>query len=116
MRMKGELFWSTGTEAAGRVNEAVVTPKRISIDWSEGSLVGHLEAMSRDGEHFAGHYGYPEADPNLEFSLTIFRNKSEVLLVGTWCEHGTGDEGTWFFRLNSEQSNKKSMGRSRAKY
>jgi hypothetical protein len=113
--MNGELFYGVGAEPKGTVKEAVISPKRISIDWNEGDIVGHLDATSRDGEHFSGHYGYTKPNPDLEFDLTLFRNKTEVLLVGTWCEHDTGDEGTWFFRLTAEQSRATSKGRKRAK-
>lgn len=114
MRLSGELFWSTGIESTVKVKQAVITSKRISIDWPEGNRIGHLEATSRDGEHFSGHYGYDKPDPNFEFDLTLFRNKSEIVLLGTWCEHDSGYEGKWLFRLSAEQANAP-KGKRRAK-
>lgn len=99
MRVKGEQFWSRGTDPNSKVNEASVTTKHISIDWEEHGLEWHLDADSEDGEHFSGCYGSPRKNPEYEFKLTLYRSKSEYLLLGTWYQHDTGDEGTWFFKL-----------------
>lgn len=104
MRMHGELFWSLGTDPKAIVQEAVITSRRISIDWNENNVQWHLEAASRDGENYSGNYGYSGENPDYEFKLTLFRNKSEHLLVGTWHEHDSGNEGTWHFRLKAETS------------
>ena len=53
MRMHGELFWSLGTDPKAIVQEAVITSRRISIDWNENDVQWHLEAASRDGENYS---------------------------------------------------------------
>lgn len=115
MKMKGELFWSVGTDQNSTIKDAVVTSKRISIDWVEGDSEWHLDATSRDGQHFSGNYGYSQKGPDFEFDLTLYRNKSEYLLLGTWCQHDTGDEGTWFFKLTPEAGKQIASRSKRAK-
>ncbi len=119
MKLRGDLFCTLGVDADFPVTDAIVTPRRISIDWREDDIDAHLDATSRDGAHFKGHYGYPQQDSDLEFDLTLFKAKDEYLLFGTWCEHDTGEEGVWVFRLDSKraeartvQAGTKSNGRS----
>ena len=52
MKFKGELFYALDIEADCSITDAIVTPRRISIDWSEGDAEAHLDATSRDGVHF----------------------------------------------------------------
>lgn len=102
--MTGDLFWSSGVEPNSKVIEAVVSSKRISMDWSDSEGDWHLEGISEDGEKFMGNYGKSKTSPNYEFELTLFRNKSERLLFGTWVDHHSGDEGTWTLRLRDSKS------------
>lgn len=102
--MTGDLFWSSGVEPNSKIVEAVVTSKRISIDWSDNESDWHLEGSSEDGESFKGNYGRSKTSPKYEFELTLFRNKSERLLFGKWIEHDSGDEGTWTLRLRESSS------------
>jgi hypothetical protein len=104
MKMTGDLYWSSGVEPNSKVIEAIITPKRISIDWSDKEGDWHLEGSSSDGERFKGNYGKSKTSPNFEFELTLFRNRSEQLLFGTWIEHDSGDEGTWALRLRESSS------------
>jgi hypothetical protein len=104
MKLKGELFYALEIEADCSITDAIVTPRRISIDWSEGDAEAHLDATSRDGVHFQGYYGYPEKDSDFEFELTLFKAKHEYLLFGTWCEHDSGAEGMWVFRLSTKST------------
>ena len=104
MKMTGDLFWADGVEPNSKVIEAVVTSKRISIDWSDRGERWHLDGSSGDGETFKGNYGKSTTSSNYEFELTLFRNKSEQLLFGTWIEHDSGHEGTWALRLRESSS------------
>lgn len=104
MKFTGQVFCAPGVEANFIVSEAIVTPQRISIDWKEGEDKAHLDATSSDGVHFQGFYGYPTRDSDLEFELTLFKNKDEYLLFGTYCHHDTGDEGCWVFRLQTPEA------------
>ena len=99
MKLTGEVFCALDVESDYRVTDAIVTPRRISIDWEEDDVKAHLDTTSRDGIHFKGNYGYPTKHSDFEFELTLFKAKHEYLLFGTWCEHDTGDEGVWAFRL-----------------
>lgn len=97
MKYVGDMFFSTGLDANGIVRDAVITSKRISIDWDENGIQGHLVAHSQDGKIFSGTYGYPSVDESQTLELMLFKAQGEVLLFGTWCDQR--EEGTWIFRL-----------------
>ncbi len=101
MKLTGEVFRTHGVEANFLVTDAIVTQHRISIDWQNDKVGAHLDAASQDGVHFQGHYGYPDKNPEFEFELTLFKAGDEHLLFGTWCEHDSGDEGVWVFRIKA---------------
>lgn len=105
MKYKGQLFWTPGIAQDASVKDAVITTKRISIDWEdEDGDQEHLEASSRDGCHYRGMYGPLAEEARYEFDLTLFKTRKEVLLFGTWCEEG--NEGIWTFRLSKCQVKK----------
>lgn len=104
MNLTGEVFCALDVESDYRVTDAIVTPHRISIDWEEDDVKAHLDTTSRDGIHFKGNYGYRTKHSDFEFELTLFKSKQEYLLFGTWCEHDTGDEGIWVFRLHKKEA------------
>ncbi|MBI3469111.1 MAG: hypothetical protein HY000_39405 [Planctomycetes bacterium] len=99
MKLNGKVFTREGTDEDFDVKEAIVTARRISVDWEERGKLGHLEAESADGISFRGHYGYPVPRRDYFFRMRLFRAKGEFLLLGTYSERDTGSEGMWFFQL-----------------
>ena len=70
MKYSGHVFDWDGTTPYGKVTDAVVTRRRISLDWLEEDRKGHLQATSSDGVHYKGTFGYPKPEPNYDFELT----------------------------------------------
>lgn len=97
MRYVGESF---ACESSCPVSDAVVTPKKISVDWEEKGGRAHLEATSTDHVNFEGHYGYPHPEENRLVRFKKYRAANgEVVLLGTWYNQAKGNEGTWVLRL-----------------
>jgi hypothetical protein len=107
MKFTGHVFDWTGTKPFGQVTAAVVTKTNISLDWSENVEQGHLQAVSSDGVHYKGRFGYPNPVPNYEFDLTVYRAKGEILIFGKWHRHEDGFEGIWAFRLAAGKKTRK---------
>jgi len=98
------MFYAAGGKAAdASVKEAVVSEKRISIDWLEDGNLGHLEAVSHDGTNFRGHYGYPTITNDFVVELKRYAADGEVLFFGTWYERDIGEQGIWAFVLEEFQ-------------
>src|SRR5215213_4834348 len=87
-------------DAAGRVEDATVTPHRVVVDWTEGPRCGNLVATSEDGVTFRGTYGYPTPHPLYLAEFTLYRAANgHVLLFGRSCEEDSSVGGTWIIRL-----------------
>jgi hypothetical protein len=99
MRYVGHTYRS---EQRFRVKEAVATAARISVDFDEDGLPGHLEASSTDGQLYVGNYGYPQLDTANRTQLKLFKAKDgTLLLLGPWKDRD-GTEGEWFILLRPE--------------
>lgn len=95
----GQLFRSSEIENGSQVTPILITPKRITLAWPQDGKVGHLDATSKDGIHFHGHYGYAPNDSDFKCELTLYQAHGEQLLFGTWWENGTALQGVLAFRL-----------------
>jgi hypothetical protein len=97
MRYTGQSY---ECEPTYLVTDSVLTDNRISLDWDENGVVGHLEATSADGQTFAGTFGYPQLDPSSRVTFTRYRSKEgAVVLIGHWTYLGGAEEGDWVIRL-----------------
>jgi hypothetical protein len=95
----GQVFRSSEIEKISQVTPILVTPKRITLDWSQNGEIGHLDAKSKDGVHFHGQYGCVPNDADFKCELTLYQGQGEQLLFGTWWENGTARQGILAFRL-----------------
>jgi hypothetical protein len=85
--------------------QAVITTKRIAIDWTQNGDKFHLLATSSDGGcTYRGHFGCPQPDPHWVMEMTRYtaKNKAELLL-GTWIQHDSGETGMSVIRLWHEK-------------
>jgi hypothetical protein len=83
------------------VVEAVVTSKRIAIDWIEDADKFHVVAISRDGGlSYQGNFGCPVPDNGWNMEITRFtaKNKAELLLA-KWVQRDSGRGGWSIFQL-----------------
>ena len=102
MKLTGHVLdWDNKADGFN-VTDAIVTESNIALDWEEPDCTGHLKAVSPDGIHFKGIFGYPRPDPNYTFELTLYRAKEEILLFGNWYNQQDGEQGIWAFRLVPE--------------
>lgn len=105
MRFGGSV--SDYLEDDGTVFEAIVTRKRISIDWQEDGDQQCLMATSQDGQAYRGTFGFGRPSPNCPIHLELFKSKSgEVILIGNWRDDDDGDGGRILFRLFPEVASK----------
>jgi hypothetical protein len=91
------LHW----EQTHRIEQAVVTPDRIALDWVELGVRYHLLAHSHDdGLTYQGHYGMfrPEEDWLAEITRYTAVDESVVLFCD-WHEKDSGRAGSCMFRL-----------------
>jgi hypothetical protein len=87
------------------VVEAVVTDKRIAMDWIQKDSKFHLLATSSDGGcTYKGHFGCPEPEPDWMMELTRYtaKNKAELFLA-QWVQRDSGATGMSVFRLWRER-------------
>lgn len=101
MRFGGQVFdW---LEVAGRITTAIVTTKRIAIEWEEDGSPYHLLATSDDRSLYRGQYGEGQLNPHCEIELKVFKARSgEVLLMGNWLNRVNGKGSPIVFRLVPE--------------
>jgi hypothetical protein len=99
------------------VTSAVITDRRISVDWDENGDIGHLGATSVDGVTFEGVFGFPRPEAGYRFRLTRRVDVDQVILSGTW-SNDDGFGGDWVFRLtpcNFQSTSKKVAGAESSK-
>jgi hypothetical protein len=87
-------------ETAYIITGAVVSSRRIVVDWLEGGGKGNLIAESDDGVVFRGGFGFPGPESHKYVEFRLYRSgDNEVLLWGRWWRTDTPDGGTWIIRL-----------------
>jgi hypothetical protein len=88
-----------------QVIRAVIRQDHISIEFSEDSDRGHLEAAfdSSDGV-YRGTYGYRRPNPDYRAELRLYRAANgDVVLFGKWQRFDNEpEEGYWLFRLSPD--------------
>ena len=76
-----------------RVTEAVLTPRKLSMDWHDCDEFAHLDATSKDGMNYKGIYGYSLPDADCRMELKRFNAKDgSVMFLASWWERETGEE------------------------
>ena len=106
MKLGGEKLDGLRWEQSHRVEEAIVTPGRIALDWIENGVRYHLLAHSRDGGlTYQGNYGMfrPEEDWVAEVTCYEAADGSAVLFCD-WHERDSGRAGSCMFRLKPTTS------------
>ena len=101
MKLTGEKHDSLHWEQSHPVQEAIVTPDRIALDWIENGVRYHLLAHSDDGGlTYQGNYGMfrPEDDWVVEIACYTAVNGSAILFCD-WHEKDSGRAGSWMCRL-----------------
>ena len=101
MKLTGEKCDGVQWEESHRVQEAIVTPERIALDWIENGVRYHLVAHSHDGGlTYQGSYGMfrPEADWVAEITRYTAVDGS-VILFCDWHEKDSGLAGSSMYRL-----------------
>jgi hypothetical protein len=109
MRYKGKAidveFDLEIDQAEYDIAEAVITDKRIAMDWVEDGDRIHFVGSSSDGGcTYKGHFGCPEPDPQWVMDITryIAKNKAELLLAQC-VQHDSGETWMSVFRLWREK-------------
>jgi hypothetical protein len=105
MRLSGTRHDGPSWEATWRVTEAIVTSERIALDWVEDGVPYHLAAHSRDGGlTYQGNYGMFRPEEPWVIELTRYTAlDGSVLLLATWHEMDSGNEGSSMFNLKPQQ-------------
>lgn len=99
MKMTGQSYWF---EDGARITDAVLLPKRISIDFEDDEGEGHLDAETTDHVTYSGTYDYKHDrdDGHRHVVFDLFRAADgTVLLLGKWWSTKTGGAGNWLIRL-----------------
>ncbi|MCE3014797.1 MAG: hypothetical protein ACK56W_18220 [Pirellula sp.] len=105
MKLTGVSYDVEGLEEYTYViTEAVMTDKRISMDWEESGYVYNAIMNSEDGgTYYVGTFGSPRPESSCHIEARRFRAKSgEELLWLKWNREDTGYEGVAIVHLASE--------------
>jgi hypothetical protein len=100
MKLTGTRYDNPTWELSHQVEEAIVTPERVALDWLENGVRYHLLAYSHDGGlTYQGNYGMfrPEEDWVVELTGYTAIDGSAVLF-GEWHEKGCSRAGSRLFR------------------
>lgn len=117
MKMVGDVYWSEAFRdyvvfAETTVRDAILTVKRVVIDWLEDGEPYQLEAHSTDdGVHYNGSFGISRPDDDGRMRLSRYDSKDgSTILVGDWVSNG---EGFVLFRLRPLEAPRKGRHRRR---
>jgi hypothetical protein len=105
MRFQGTTFdWMKST---GNVTLAIITPKRVAIDWNEQGTEWHLLANSDGNGSYRGTYDDGRRDQAREVEVELFKSaSSKVVVMGYWRNRSSGAGSHIVFRLTPEPNNK----------
>jgi hypothetical protein len=83
------------------IKEAVVTTKRIAIDWTEEDEPFCLIAHSTDGgKTYTGNYGNHTPNENWKMEITRYSGPDNaILLLAKWYQTDNGRMGACFIEL-----------------
>ncbi len=100
MRYSGG-FIRIENDEAWVVTEAIISERRISLDYIESGVAAHLEATSSNGKLFKGSWGYTQVElGRYDTELALYKAADgEILLLGKWWNHDEGTTGDWLIHL-----------------
>ena len=99
MKMTGQSYWF---EESARITGAVVTPRKVSVDFVDDTGEGHFDAESADHVTYTGTFSYrhDRDDSHRHVRFDLFESADgQVLLVGKWWNTAIDDSGDWLIRL-----------------
>ena len=104
MKLTGESFDVEGLdEYTYEITDAVVTDKRISLDWEQDGFMYNAIMNSEDGTNYVGAFGSPRPENGCHMEARRFKAKSgEELLWLKWNRKDTGYEGVSIVHLASD--------------
>ncbi len=103
MKLAGLKFDGLGWQDSHRVQEAIVTPERVALDWYEHGVKYHLLAHSQDGGlTYQGNFGMFRPEDEWVVKITRYTAvDGSVVLFCDWHEQDSGREGSWMCKLDA---------------
>jgi hypothetical protein len=106
MKMTGHFFDVEGMdEWHVAVDDAIVTNKKISLDWEDDGYKYNAILTSEDGTQYCGTFGSPRPMPKNTMKARRYKSTNgDELLWMTWYSDETKNESTCIVHLSAEWS------------